>query len=118
MHNKASYSKTAQGFIAKRRHLAGGKRPKISHSQVRHDCLDLALDLLWIGDFPYADRHVKAYENMCESYEKTNGFKRSLSMTIMTMASDNLEKKESEIDKVINKAFDRLEAMTKSNKSK
>jgi len=117
MNKRKVFARSAQGFVA---HNKGDTKKKVTHSQVRHDCLALAYDILYLGDFlPYPEAYLRFYENMCVDYEKVDkkhDFKKCLSKTIIKMASDNLEKKEAEINRVINKAFDRLEAMTKPPK--
>lgn len=115
MNKRKSSAKSAQGFVAKNKGVLGRKK-RVTHNQVRHDCLAIAYDILYIGDFlPYPESHLRFYENMCVNYERKDDkhdFKKSLSMTIMKMASINLEENETEIKRVIYLAFDRLEAMT------
>jgi len=114
MNKRKSFAKSAQGFTAQNKGVT--KKKKMTHNQVRHDCLELAYDILYIGDFlPYPESYLRFYENMCVDYERNDekhDFKKSLSMTIMKMASDNLEQKEAEVNRVINLAFDRLEVLT------
>lgn len=115
MSERARFAKSAQGFVAKNKGVTD-KKKKVTHNQVRHDCLALAYKILYIGDFlPYPESHMIFYENMCVNYERNDEkheFKKALSMTIMKMASINLEEKEAEIKRVIYLAFDKLEAMT------
>lgn len=120
MSQRQSFAKSAIGFVMKRKRSLGGKGGKVSHAQIRHDCLDLALYELWLDadEVPYPKSHLKVYENKCEEFEQTNDFKQALIMTIRIIAENNRESREFEIEKVIGKSLARLEVMTKNIRKK
>jgi len=101
-------------------------RRKAGPAQVRRACIYVAITDLYIGDYVEdAKSHVPYYINMCKEYEKGDkkgkrDLKQALIMTIIRMAEINLEKREKEQKRVIDKAlnlFDFLTGVTNTRQS-
>lgn len=112
MSKRAGFVKSARGFVATNK---GPKKKKVTHNQIRHDCLALAYSMVLGDDVRYPESHLIHYKNICVNHERDNkgkDFKESLEFTIRQMTTDNKWGRESDIQTVINSAFARLEVMT------
>jgi hypothetical protein len=114
MSNSSKFNKSAEGFEAKRKG-ADEKNKKVTVAQMRHDCLALAYDELYIGDFlPYPPSYLRWYVDECKYLETSNSLEESLKQTIKKMAYNNLEERQSVVDIITQKSLDRLAVMKKA----
>jgi len=81
---------------------------KLTHAQVRHECIVLALGKWMLSDYDDANCHIKlkTYENLCRKYEKNHAFDISIVMTLETLADDKGQTDRSVINPVLNECLD------------
>lgn len=113
MSKRAGFVKSARGFVATNKGQV--KKKKMTHNQIRHDCLSLAYSLVLDEDESFTEKQLRYYENICLDHEKDNkgyDFKESLEFTIRYMTKNHQWNNEPAVQTVLNSAFARLEVMT------
>lgn len=91
-------------------------RKKYDRTQIRHECLMLAIWQLMLSDYDDKPNCVIQFEKKCKKYEKRKGLKKSLSaaVTYMSECEGYIEEDEAEVDTLINKVLDLHDAMRMS----